>query len=146
MADGQSKSGANGPYRLEEQVGFVLRRATQRHLSIFTGEIPEVTPMQFAALAKLQESGAQSQNALGRETAMDAATIKGVVDRLVARGLLETRRDTRDRRRTLVGLTEEGRALFLHLAPRAAAITEATLAPLSTGERARFLELLARIT
>ena len=48
--------------------------------------IPEVTTTQFAALAKLAEQGPLSQNQLGRATAMDAATIKGVVGRLVRGG------------------------------------------------------------
>ena len=52
-------------YRLEEQVGFVLRKAHQRHLAIFTRQISDLTPPQFAALAKLHEVGATSQNQLG---------------------------------------------------------------------------------
>ena len=77
-------------YRLEDQVGHLMRRAQQRHLAVFAGVIPELTTMQFAALAKLAEQGALSQNQLGRATAMDAATIKGVVGRLVARRLVTT--------------------------------------------------------
>ena len=45
-----------------------------------------VTPTQFAALAKLHDLGAVSQNQLGRLTAMDPATICGVVGRLIERG------------------------------------------------------------
>ena len=69
-------------YRLDDQIGFLLRRANQRHLSLFAEVIPELTTTQLAALAKLHEQGAMSQNQLGRATAMDAATIKGVVGRL----------------------------------------------------------------
>ena len=76
------------PYVLERQVGFVMRRAVQRHIAIFSSLIPELTPTQFAALAKLCELGQASQNELGRLTSMDAATIKGVVDRLRARDLI----------------------------------------------------------
>ena len=68
---------------LDDQVGFVLRQAQQRHTTIFAAEMIEgLTPTQWAALAKLREVGACSQNHLGRLTAMDAATIKGVIDRL----------------------------------------------------------------
>ena len=69
-------------YMLDEQVGFLLRRVSQRHLGIFAERIPDLTATQFAALAKLCEVGPVSQNELGRRTAMDAATIKGVIDRL----------------------------------------------------------------
>jgi cobyrinic acid a,c-diamide synthase len=72
-------SKSDRPYVLDDQIGFVLRRVTQRHLAIFSDAIPEVTTTQFAALAKLAELGPLSQNHLGRVTAMDAATIKGVV-------------------------------------------------------------------
>jgi DNA-binding MarR family transcriptional regulator len=136
---------ADTAYRLDGQVGFLLRRATQRHLAIFTTRMPDLTPRQFAALAKLDEIGATSQNLLGRETAMDAATIKGVVDRLEERGLVEVADDPNDRRRRVLALTEEGRALFAELAPVARRITEETLSPLTEPERERLVALLARI-
>lgn len=143
--DKDNDQDAQEPYRLDRQVGFILRRASQRHLSIFSELIPEVTPTQFAVLAKLVETGALSQNALGRITAMDAATIKGVVDRLVKRGLLTTARDDKDKRRTIVDLSEEGRALYHELEPRARLITEQTLAPLDPREQEAFLAMLARL-
>ena len=46
-------------YRLEDQVGFLLRRANQRHLAVFAEVIPEVTTTQFAALARLAEPRAR---------------------------------------------------------------------------------------
>lgn len=132
-------------YRLEEQVGHLMRRAQQRHLSVFAGVVPELTTTQFAALAKLAELGALSQNQLGRATAMDAATIKGVVGRLVTRGLVSTVPSQEDRRRLIVDLTAEGRALFETLRERAREATEVTLSPLTAAERERFLSLLRRL-
>lgn len=132
-------------YRLEGQVGFLLRRATQRHLAIFAARIPTLTPTQFAALAKLCELGPQSQNALGRATAMDAATIKGVVDRLRAKGLVTAGRDRSDRRRVVLEPTVAGRAAFSSARTAAHAITAETLAPLTDEERALFVALLARL-
>ena len=144
--DPDSASDAQPPrYRLDDQVGFLLRRATQRHLSIFSALIPELTPTQFATLARLHEAGPLSQNALGRMTAMDAATIKGVVDRLLVRGLVTTARDAGDRRRSIVSLSPEGQALYDRLVARAIEISAETLAPLSPPERAQLLDLLARI-
>ena len=106
-------------YRLDDAVGFLLRRANQRHLSVFGAVIPEVTTTQLAALARLFELGPMSQNQLGRVTAMDAATIKGVVGRLVNRRLVATVPSAEDRRRLIVDLTPEGRALFEGLRARA---------------------------
>jgi DNA-binding MarR family transcriptional regulator len=134
------------PYLLDEQVGFLLRQASQRHTAIFAARMAEdLTPTQWAALARLNERGPCSQNLLGRLTAMDAATIKGVVDRLVSRTLAETRSDPRDSRRLMVALTDAGRSLVERAASAAQAITEATLAPLSAGERRAIIRLLGKL-
>lgn len=133
-------------YHLEDQIGFVLRRAFQRHASIFQEQMPEgLTATQFAALVRLSESGPCSQNQLGRLTAMDFATIKGVVDRLESRSLVTIRPDPADRRRHLLELTRQGHALLARAVPAAIAITRATLAPLNRQEQTTLLKLLSRI-
>lgn len=132
-------------YVLDDQIGYVLRRVSQRHLAIFSESIPEVTTTQFAVLARLAEKGPQSQNHLGRETALDAATIKGVVDRLVRQGLVETAPDAEDRRRLTVMLTAQGKALFEGRKKTALQISARTLEPLSPEEQAQFLALLSRL-
>lgn len=132
-------------YRLQEQVGFVLRKAHQRHVAIFAGRIADLTPPQFAALAKLADVGETSQNQLGSLIAMDAATVKGVIDRLKARGLVELSRHDVDKRRLMVSLTVEGRETLERLVPLAQQITAETLRPLSPKEAATLLKLLARI-
>lgn len=137
---------ADDGYRLEDQVGHLLRRAQQRHLALFAEVIPDLTTTQFAALAKLAELGAMSQNQLGRVTAMDAATIKGVVGRLVARGLVATTPDVEDRRRLVVSLTATGQETFTRVVAAAAEATRLTLEPLAPDEQAAFLALLRRMT
>ena len=132
-------------YRLQDQIGFVLRKAHQRHLAIFASRIADLTPPQFAALAKLADVGETSQNQLGTLIAMDAATVKGVIDRLKARGLVELTRHDADKRRLLVNLTAEGRETVERLVPLAEQITVETLQPLSSKEAATLLRLLARI-
>lgn len=132
-------------YRLQEQVGFVLRKAHQRHVAIFASRIADLTPPQFATLAKLADVGETSQNQLGSLVAMDAATVKGVIDRLKARGLVELTRHDVDKRRLLVSLTDEGRETVERLIPLAQQITAETLGPLSSKEAAALLKLLARI-
>jgi DNA-binding MarR family transcriptional regulator len=132
-------------YRLQDQVGFILRRAHQRHVSIFAAHIADLTPPQFAALAKLRDVGETSQNQLGQLIAMDAATVKGVIDRLKARGFVELTRHEVDKRRLLVSLTAEGREAVERLIPLAQKITEETLSPLSPKEVATFMRLLAKM-
>ena len=134
-------------YAVGSQVGFLLRKAQQRHVSIFTGHIGEdLTPMQFAVLAKLREQGPCSQNSLGRRTAMDVATIKGVVARLEERNLVGKLASNEDRRKLLIDLTTEGRAVVKRAVPRAIGISAMTLAPLSREEQAVFMRLLAKLS
>ncbi|MDP3196765.1 MarR family winged helix-turn-helix transcriptional regulator [Tabrizicola sp.] len=133
-------------YRLDDQIGYVLRRVTQRHLAIFAAAIPEVTTTQFAVLARLAEIGPQSQNHLGRETAMDAATIKGVVDRLAKLGYVTTNSDPADRRRLTVSLTDAGEQLFANRVPTALSVSAQTVSPLTEDEARLLKDLLARLT
>lgn len=133
-------------YILDHQVGYVLRRVTQRHLAIFSDLIPQITTTQFAVLARLHELGPQSQNLLGRATAMDAATVKGVVGRLVRQGLIETAADPADRRRLTVALTAAGAQLFKTTQVMALTVSDRTLCPLSPQEQTQLMALLARLT
>ena len=133
-------------YILDEQIGFILRQVWQRHATIFARDIGiNLTPTQWAALAKLTETGPCSQNQLGRLTAMDVATIKGVIDRLTARGLTETSSDPEDGRRLLVSLTRAGQQMAEKVAPNALAISKETLAPLDAREREMLVALLGKL-
>src|SRR3954471_4357907 len=133
-------------YVLDEQIGFILRQVWQRHATIFAREIGiNLTATQWAALAKLAETGPCSQNQLGRLTAMDVATIKGVIDRMTARGLTETSQDPHDGRGLLFSLTRAGQQLAEKLAPNALAITRETLAPLDAKERETLMALLDKL-
>ena len=142
-----AESAAEGRYVLDEQVGFLLRVAMQRHTAIFTGRMVEaLTQTQFAALAKLYEVGPCSQNHLGRLIYLDAATIKGVVDRLGLRGFLTALSDPKDRRRRAVALTERGRQVTEEAMMVAAGITAATLAPLTAEEQRVVASLLKKLS
>lgn len=134
------------PYILDDQVGFLLRQVHQAHAALFAAEFGEdVTPTQWAAVAKLHEVGPCSQNHLGRLTAMDVATIKGVVDRLAKRGYAEIGSDPLDKRRVLVALTPSGRDLHRRYVEKARRVTARTLAPLPAHERATLVRLLKRL-
>jgi MarR family transcriptional regulator, lower aerobic nicotinate degradation pathway regulator len=137
----------NSEYRLDDQVGFLLRVAMQRHTAIFMSRIIRgLTQTQFAALAKLREVGHCSQNQLGRLIYLDAATTKGVVDRLEARGFVTARPDARDRRRRAIALTEKGRAAAAAAVKVARQITRQTLVPLTAAEQRSVIRLLRKLT
>lgn len=133
-------------YVLDEQIGFVLRQVTQRHTTLFAQRIGDgLTPMQWAILAKLHEIGRTAQSALGRAVCMDAATVKGTVDRLEARGLVARTPDAEDRRKLLVDLTPDGVLMTARNLEVAAAITCETLAPLTESEGLQLRRLLEKL-
>lgn len=138
---------AGDDYRLEDQVGFVLRKVHQRASEVFNRVMAEfeVTPQQFSTLVKLDDVGETTQNRLGRLVAMDPATTLGVVNRLRKRGLIRTRPDPAHQRRLLVGLTAEGGRAAKRMRAQAHRVSEAVLAPLSPDQRARFMQLLGQL-
>ncbi|WP_373085116.1 MarR family winged helix-turn-helix transcriptional regulator [Sneathiella sp.] len=135
-------------YRVEAQIGHLLRRAHQKASAIFQSHMghEQITPTQFAALAKLKDEGELSQNHLGRLTAMDPATILGVIRRLRDRGLIQTRPDESDRRRTLLCLSSAGLELTNDLIPHGIELSEETLATLTPEEQEQVIELLKKIS
>ena len=140
-------AGSDDDYVLERQVGHLLRRAHQRHAAIFQEMITDgqLTPLQFAALVKLRDLGEVSQNQLGRLIAMDAATMQGVIKRLLARGLISRRPDPDDRRRLILSLTADGHKLVESAVAAGKKITRRTLEPLSASEQRMFMDYLARL-
>jgi DNA-binding MarR family transcriptional regulator len=133
---------------LDDQVAHLLRRAHQRASALFLGILGEhqLTPTQFFAMARLHERGQLSQNRLGRLSAMDPATIQGVIRRLEERGLIQRTPDADDRRRMVLTLTAQGTELVAALLHHADTVSEAILEPLDAEERDLFVDLLRRVT
>ena len=134
-------------YRLDDQIGFQMRRAYQRASANLTAQLAgfNLTPAQFSTLAKLYERGRISQNLLGRLVAMEPPNIRDVVLRLRKRGLIRAESDTADKRLILLSLTASGSALFETLQPLSTRSTAETLAPLRYSERRVLLDLLRRV-
>ena len=140
-------SPAQRPYRIEEQVGYLLRRAHQRASAIFQMSIgdPNITPTQYSSMVKLNEYTELSQNLLGRLVGMDKATMQGVVRRLRDRGLVDSRPDPGDARRTLLSLTTDGQRSVNKLLLNGPVVSRETLKPLNGAEQRQLLELLSKI-
>jgi DNA-binding MarR family transcriptional regulator len=126
---------------------LLIRVAMQRHTSIFTTNmIEDLTQTQFAVMAKLHEVGPCSQNHLGRLVFLDAATVKGVVDRLKLRGFIAIGRDSNDRRRRTVSLTPRGSRVTQSAIRSAVDISAQTLRSVTSGERRVLTDLLKKLT
>lgn len=134
-------------YEFSEQIGHLLRRAYQRHLAIFAQTIddPQLTAVQFAVLSANRRLGPSSMSDLGKATAIDGATVRGIIERLQARGLVELQTNQDDRRKSVVELTERGRQLLDVTTPTAAHISELTMSDLNAVERVAVLYLLRKL-
>ena len=146
-AAGRADPGAARAYRVEEQIGHLIRRAHQRASAIFDAVMRgfDVTPVEFAALGKLHDLGLTSQNLLGRMAGIDPATMFGVAGRLAKRGLVRQEPDPSDARLVLLDLTGEGRAVVEAMKALGAEVSARTLDPLSPEEARDLARLLARI-
>ena len=101
--------------------------------------------MQFSLMVRLNEVGEVSQNQLGRLVAMDAATTKGVIKRLIEKNYVVSYRSTKDKRRLQISLTPEGQKIILEAIYHAQKITEETTSKLTNREINRLLCLLDKL-
>ncbi len=152
MSDNSSpdKSGpvqGGSDYDFSEQVGHLLRRAYQRHTALFQQLIPDtqLTSTQWVVLCSIRDVGPCSMSDIVKRTAIDQATVRGIIDRLKSRGLLAVRHDETDRRKVLVALTDEGQGLVKHVVPFAFEITERTFGQFNPAERMALMYLLRKM-
>src|SRR5258707_3362589 len=135
-------------YEFSEQIGHLLRRAYQRHLAIFSQTIddPQLTAVQFAVLSANRRLGPSSMSDLGKATAIDGATVRGILERLRARELIELQTNPDDRRKVTVQLTQAGESLVEKVTPTALRISELTMSELNEAERVAVLYLLRKLS
>ncbi|MGI4839050.1 MAG: MarR family winged helix-turn-helix transcriptional regulator [Janthinobacterium lividum] len=140
-------SSTDPSYAFTEQVGHLLRKAYQRHMAIFQQNVGEsqLTAVQFITLCAVRDHGPSSLTELVALTAVDQATIRGIVERLKARELVALGHDAQDRRKVIVHLAEAGRVAVEQTVPCAQQISELTLSNLNPGERVAMLFLLRKM-
>jgi DNA-binding MarR family transcriptional regulator len=132
----------------EVSAGFLLAQAHARSHELLRQLLAELelTPPQFGALLTVHANQGLSQAELGELGGKDRATIGGIVDRLVGRGLLERRHGPGDRRAYRLGVTRRGAEVAARCVGVHRAHEEALLAPLSGAEREKLFRLLQKIT
>ena len=134
-------------YDVIQQVGHLLRRCYQRHLAIFQETMPEhsVTSVQFVAMCALRDNGPSSQAELVKLTAIDQATIRGIIDRLRVRGFIQLSKDKIDARKVIISLTAEGTNVLEELIPKAKEISRLTMGDLNAAEQLALLVVLKKM-
>lgn len=134
-------------YVVTEQIGHLLRKAYQRHLSTFQENAadPNLTSVQFVTLCVLRDNGPSSQAELVKATAIDQATIRGIIDRLKARKFISVGRDDSDGRKVIMTLRPEGDAIIDAMYASARKISELTAKNLNAAERVALDYLLRKL-
>ena len=135
---------------VNDMPGHLVRRFHQAAVAIFhkaVGDLGcDLTPVQFAALAKVASSPGIDQVTLAGLIAYDRTTITGVVDRLVQKKLMVREVSDRDRRARVLRLTGQGKAVLRQVTPAVEAAQAVMLQGLDSNEAAAFLRLLHKAT
>lgn len=105
----------------------------------------ELTAAQAGLLRRVGVGPGQHQQELARQLSMSPSRFVAFVDTLEERGLIERRRNPRDRRFQALYLTTAGEQLTGRLGAAALAHEESLCAGLTEGERRSLAELLGRI-
>lgn len=148
MSDESGVANSTTDYDVTEQIGHLLRRAGQRHTAIFQRNIgdSQLTAIQFVTLCALYDRGPCSQVDLVEATAVDQATIRGIIKRLKDRGLVLISTSLEDRRKVVISLSTEGIKLIEKTIPKARRISELTMEKLNPAERVAIIYLLKKMS
>ena len=128
--------------------GHLARRFQQIAVAVFLAEVDaagyDLTPVQYVALAVVADNPGVDQVTLAGLIAYDRTTITGVVDRLVAKGLITRQESSRDRRARELTITAEGRKTLRGSTPAVEAAQRIMLRGLSDKEAKELVRLLQK--
>src|SRR3712207_782235 len=107
MPQSDDRGGCPATGALESWLGYLLTKAAHRYSACLEQALAreDLTPRRYALLLALEAGGPRSQQSLGELLRIDRTTMVAVIDELEERGLVERRRDPRDRRVWAVHLT-----------------------------------------
>lgn len=97
----------------DESILSSLRRIT-RAIDLHSRKLASeyrLTAPQLVCLRQINAEGYYTPSQLAREVSLSQATVTGIIDRLERGGLVERRRDHKDRRRVSIYITEKGKEL-----------------------------------
>jgi DNA-binding MarR family transcriptional regulator len=128
-------------------VAFLLAQLGAHAASAFADRLRplDLRPPEVGVLSRLARAPGESQRALADALGMHAPRLVALIDDLEARGLVEGRRDPRDRRNYAISLTDSGRRTMRQIAAVGQQHEQAVTAALREEERAELASLLRRI-
>jgi DNA-binding MarR family transcriptional regulator len=125
---------------LLSMVGRLSRDLTERTLAELN-----IKPHHYGILALLEAEGPAPQYSVGERLRIDKSSMTVFVDHLEALGLVERRRNPRNRRAYELTLTDTGRSTFVRAGPLIDAVEDAVLSRLGADERDELHRLLSRL-
>lgn len=144
---GQHPDGGALPRVLTGRTGFLLsmigrfsRDATERAL-----EPLAIKPHHYGILAVLDAMGLAPQHAVGERLGTDKSSMTVFADYLEALGLIERRRNPRNRRAYELKLTEAGREVLARAGPLVDGVEQAMMSGLDAEQRTQLHALLLRL-
>jgi DNA-binding MarR family transcriptional regulator len=129
------------PYRLSILSNTVSRAIARLYADRFGLAIPD-----WRIVAVLRAFGPSSQIEVCGHTLMDKVTVSRAVSRLLQAGLIVRETDPQDRRRAVLSLSADGRAVHQRIVPLARAREATLLAALSAEERAQLDRILRKLS
>jgi DNA-binding MarR family transcriptional regulator len=133
--------------RLQMVLGYQLAQASIVTDAIFDKEAGgplELRPVEYTVLTLIAENPGGSPAQLARALAVTPPHITAIVDRLVARGLVQRKASAEDRRAQILNVSRTGAELVRKATERIVAAERAALA-LTAGEQAILAELLHKV-
>jgi DNA-binding MarR family transcriptional regulator len=133
--------------RLQMVLGYQLAQATIVTDAIFAsqvGEPLELRQVEYTVLTLIAENPGGSPAQLARALAVTPPNITAIVDRLVARALVQRKASAQDRRAQILTATRTGAELVRKATERIVEAERAALA-LTAGEQAILAELLHKV-
>lgn len=125
---------------------MLLRRALQMHTWTWQHEVSaDVTSVQFGVLHALRDNPGISQRDLGRLVQVDKSTMADIIARLRRNGYITCARDSADRRRNMVDLTDTGQDLVRELEPKTVRVNDMLFAGLDSNAARELDQLLQRL-
>lgn len=134
--------------KLYKMPGHLIRRCQQISVAIFLEECGDyqLRSVEYAVLVAVEDLPGLDQITLSGLVAVDRSSIVRIVEGLEKRGLLTREPRPADRRTRCLKLTEAGKALLEDVGPAVERVQRRLLAPLNSGERKQFKQMLEKIT
>ena len=130
--------------QIRRLVRLMLKLPRQKMEQKFAEEGFQLSMLQFAMLGILRES-TLTNSELSKRFGLDPSTLVPSIDAMVRRGYLERKRDTEDRRRYPLYITEEGHAMIQHLHDVYGDPLNKAIAHLDHEEMTAFVTILRKI-